>query len=120
MHSSSQVTLTRVFEIIKSLRDTLNAPWQIEETYVIEFHTALKMLESLGLNVDEFYIPDDEIKPRITSIKYDGLKSYSHEKFVPGELLLGKLDALLCSFKITCSEEKVTIIFHKPSSQDKK
>ena len=118
MSSGNRTTLTGVLELLKDLKETINIPCQVEETYVREFHNALKALESLGQNVDEFYIPDSEIKPRLTSLRYDGLKSYSHEKYVDRDLLLKKLDTLLLSFKRTGEEEKADLRFNKSEQDD--
>ena len=113
MPSASQSTLIQVFRILKSLRKIISTPQQIEETYVREFHNALNMLESLGQNVKDFYIPDSEMKPRLIAIKSSGQRSYSHEKYVSSELLLSKLDDLLFSFNIDYADEKVVVSFDK-------
>jgi hypothetical protein len=118
MPNADQATLTQVFEILRSLRETINAPHQVEETYVREFHNTLKILQNLGQEVDE--LPDIEVKPRLTSLRYDGSKSYSHEKYVARDLLLDRLDALLLFFKLTCKGEKIIISFNKSDHDDTK
>lgn len=119
MPNADQATLTQVFELLRNLRETIDAPYQVEETYVREFHNALKTLETLGQNVGEFYIPDTEVKPRLTSLRYDGSKSYSHEKYVARDLLLDRLETLLFSFKLTCEEEKIIISLNKSDHDDR-
>jgi hypothetical protein len=111
MPTSDQAMLTQVFESLRNLRNIINTPCKVEETYIREFHNALKTLESLGWNVNEFYISEGEIKSRLTAITSDGRESYSPEKYVDRDLLLKKLNSLLLSFKLTCEEDKIIISF---------
>lgn len=51
-----------------------NLPSSIEEKHVVEFHSILSLLhEATGEEMAAFHIPDDEVKPGITSIQRTGL-----------------------------------------------
>jgi hypothetical protein len=71
------------------------------------------------LDLNEFRIPDEEVKRRITSssVSYIGGEShttYSDDKYVDKTLLLIKIDAILGYFEIVMSEKPKSIGFRKP------
>ena len=114
MKKDNQDTLARAYAMLQSLRQNVDKLTSVEEIYVNEYHAALDILENTGIDVTQFRIPPSEVQPRLTSWYYDGSETpgaYSKEKYVPKELLLTKLDAVLLYFDITHSEEPRKIGF---------
>ncbi len=118
MAKDNQDILARTLATLSSLRKNIdqmtthNAP----EKYVLEFHTVLDRLESIGIDVAEFRIPDSAVKPRITASWMEGAiskESYSEEKYVERSFILTKLDAILGYFEIITSEKPRKIGFSK-------
>lgn len=122
MGKNDQDTLTRAYAILRALRNNIAELTLVEEIYVREYHTALDTLEGIGIDVTQFRIPSSEVQPRVTSISvvYSGIPSpppkYSKEKYVPKQLMLTKLDAILVYFEITYSEKPRRIGFSLPGT----
>ncbi len=116
MVESKQDALARAYATLSSLRKNIaqmSSP--IPEKYVREFHTALDKLESIGIDVAEFRIPDSEVKPQtIASMYVRGRKEWSNEVIsVERSRILIKLDAILSYFEIITSEKPRRIGFSK-------
>ena len=116
MTENKQDILARAYATLLALRkniDQMSSP--ILEKYVHIFHTELDKLESIGIDVSEFRIPDSEIKPQIIASQYvRGRKEWSHEVFgVEKSFILTKLDAILGYFEIITSETPRKIGFSR-------
>lgn len=89
----------RVLTKLSSLRKNVGELGTVvEEMYVHEFHASLDRLESLGIDVSEFRIPDSALFTKVlSSVWIDGVAhpSYSREKYVEQAFLLTKLDAFI-------------------------
>jgi hypothetical protein len=77
-----------------------NLPQSIMEKHVAEFHRILSLLhEATGEEISAFRIPDEEVKPVITSARrtsYTGRpggRTYSDEKYCDRDLMMRKIDA---------------------------
>lgn len=113
MKENGQDRLARAYAMLQALRNNIAELTLVEEMYVREYHTALDMLESIGIDINDFRIPSSEVKPHINSISDRG-PTYSKEKYVPKQLLLAKVDAILIYFNITLSEKPRKIGFSPP------
>ncbi len=94
--------------------------YDILETYVHEFHTALDRLGNIGIDVSEFRIPDSAVKPRITASWLEGEeshRSFSEEKYVDKPYFLTKVDAILAYFEIITSKKPKRIGFSTPDNR---
>ena len=99
--------------MLQGLRSSVATLDWVEEIYVKEYHTVLSKLESVGMDASDFRIPDSEVKRRVTSTSLSG-NTYSSAKYVPKQLLLAKLDAILMYFDITTSEKPKKMGFSPP------
>ena len=98
MEENKQDKLKRARATLSSLRENIpQMPSPIPAKYVHEFHTGLDKLESIGIDVSEFRIPDSEGKPRTVASQYvAGRKMWSSEVIgVEKSFLLTKLDKIL-------------------------
>lgn len=119
--NEKQDKLFRAYARLSSLRKNISdIKGLIEEKYVYEYHEILDKLESLGIGVSEFRIPDSEITPKVTSIPtltFEGGPSgptYSKERYADGRFILTKLDAILGYFEIITSKPEKKIGFRTP------
>ena len=125
MAENKQDILIRAYAMLQSLRKNIDQiPSNIEEKYAKEFHSALDRLQTIGIDVTEFRIPDSEVQhldiSPIRTLTFKGnerAKHYSKEKYVEKPLILTKLDAILGYFEIITAEKPKTIGFHKPDNQ---
>ena len=85
----------------------------VDEKYVKEFRNVLGKLTSIGLQVDEFDVPNTEVKPRQTSISRSG-STYSHEKYIDKYFLLTKIDSVLNYLNLILEKRPPELGFHKP------
>ena len=114
MTQNSQDAIARVYAMLSSLRKNIDQIGAVPEKYVREFHTMLDRLEGIGIDVSEFRIPDSEVQPQVTIIRFErGEKSYSKEKYVDRSFILTKLDAILGYFEIITSEKPRRMGFTK-------
>ncbi len=118
MEENKQDVMIRAYATLSALRKNIDPiAYGVTEVYVREFHNSLDRLETVGIDVLEFRIPESVVKPRITSTHRDGGRSYSDEKYVDKPYLLTKIDAILGYFEIITAEKPKTIGFHKPDNQ---
>ncbi|MFC2008317.1 hypothetical protein ACFLT0_01330 [Chloroflexota bacterium] len=120
MVTNNQDVLARAYATLSALRKNTGEITDrngIKETYVRKFHSVLDRLESIGLDVSEFRIPDSEVKRQITSKHMGGGRSYTDEKYVEQSFLLTKLDAILGYFEIITPEKPKRIGFSTPENR---
>lgn len=94
--------LLRALSLLTALRqntsvDSIREYADLTTSHVNEFHTILSTISSIGIDVSEFFIPDQELKPTVTSIDTlgKGGATYSEEKYVRKSIFLTKLDAII-------------------------
>ena len=122
MQEKNQHSLKRAYATLQALRNNIidiASVYGVEEQYVSQYHAALDMLESIGIDVAQFRIPPSEVQHRepIITVTYPGMerpKQYTKEKYVAKALLLTKLDEVLIYFDITYSEKPRKIGFSLP------
>ncbi len=90
----------------------------VDEKYILDYHDILNKLSQITeSNLDEFRIPNCELKPSQVGGHYDDETGeidvqYSQERYCEKTYFFSKLDALLSYFSIKyLSEEKRTIGF---------
>jgi len=84
-----------------------NLPPAIIENHVAEFHTILDLLhEACGEDVAPFRIPEDQVKPRVTSVVMGnditgrpGYTNYSREKYCDHNLLVRRINEVRSYFE---------------------
>ena len=119
MTKDNQDTLARAYATLKSLRNNIAEMTTVRDTYVNEFHSVLIRLQSIGIGVSEFWIPNSEVAPIVQSIQtltFDNRPSgptYSEEKYVDKPYILTKIDAILGYFEIITAEKPRRIGFTK-------
>ena len=75
-----------------------HTPTPVEESHVVEFHAILDLLhEASGEDTSPFRIPDDAVKPVITSVRpgtrrMAGSATYSKKKYCDADLMRRKID----------------------------
>ena len=120
----NQDILKRAYATLRALQnniDDITTTYnRVEETYVVQYHAALDMLEGIGINVEQFRIPPSEVQHRetISPVSYPeqpAPEEYTKEKYVMKGLLLTKLDTILIYFDLTHSDEPRRIGFTPPS-----
>ena len=94
MSKSNQDTLAQAYGLLQGLRNNVATLSWVEETYVKEYHSVLDMLEEIGTNTTNFRVSDSEVKPRV-AVSSPERTVYYDERYVPKQLLLAKLDAIL-------------------------
>jgi hypothetical protein len=89
--------LYKSLTILTALKSNVaSIKWSVDEKYVKEFRSVLGKLKGIGIQVDDFEVPNSEIKPRQTS--YNCMRSqstYSREKYIDKHFLLTKMDSVL-------------------------
>ena len=122
MEKNSQDELIRAYTTIKSLRNNIEkiANVNIEESYVKEYHIALKRITDIGIDVIEYCIPISEIKP-IQEARFVTVRpgesipkgSNTKEKYVKKPYFLTKIDAIIGYVEILISEKPKRMGFRK-------
>ena len=93
--------IVRAYSRLIALKQNLPSSYDIHEKYVRDYHEIIDILsEELDISLDEYKIPNNEIKPHKTlwpDIPYvqKGGVAYSSDEYCERALLLTKLDALL-------------------------
>ncbi len=119
MTQDNSDTIIRAYATLSALRKNIDKvpTVSIPETFVQEYHNVLDKLQEIEIRVDEFRIPDANVKPKVTSSSYaDGSsrQRYSEIKYVDKYFILSKLDAILGYFEFTMSEKPKSLGFRKP------
>lgn len=117
----NQDVILRAYAVLSSLRRNIDQPsiteyGSVKSSYVDEFHSVLKSLEEIGMNVSQFYIPHSEIEPRLEFSSLEG-DTYSKDRYVRKSYLLTKLDASLMYFDMKTAKPRQPIGFSPPSKQ---
>lgn len=90
----------RAIARLTSLRKNLDMS-MIHEKYVYEYHKIIETLTESGINIDEFTIPDAELKQAWASSSYEtGEVEYEDYKEIENAYFLYKLDAIINYLKI--------------------
>ena len=114
---NNQDTLARAYAMLQGLKNNIAGLTWVAEIYVTEYHMALDMLESVGIDTTQFRISASKVRPRVTASYSRGgetHRTYSQEKYIPKELLLAKLDGILIYFEIATAEKPRKIGFSPP------
>ena len=75
--------------------------WGVSKKYVDEFNLILEELRKItDEELNEFKVPDNEVRPRMTSVSYGGHKTYTDEHFCDREFILMKIDGILGYFTL--------------------
>lgn len=75
--------------------------WGVSGKYVEEFNSILEDLEKVSSkNLKEFNIPDNEVRPRMTSVDGAGHKIYTSESYCDKEYASMKIDGVLGYFTL--------------------
>lgn len=115
--------IIRSYSRLNSLKKNLSNDKAIlvDEKYVLDYHEILSKLSQItSSDLDEFRVPDCELKPTQIGGHYDNETGeidvqYSQERYCEKTFLFSKLDALLQYFSIKyLSEEKRNIGFKVP------
>jgi hypothetical protein len=124
MQEKNQDSLKRAYATIQALRSNIDAITTVyggKEIYVAEYHSALQMLEGIGIDVAHFQICSSEVQPRVVqgiTVSYPGEaarpKKYTRDRYIDKGLLLTKLDTILMYFDLTHSDEPRRIGFTPP------
>jgi len=82
---------------MRALKDNLPDVYEVEDTWVKEFHDAIEGLQQqLAMNLDEFRVPASAVYRSISSSNYvTGEVTYSDGLWCQRTVLLQKVDALL-------------------------
>ena len=121
MEKNSQDELIRAYTTLKSLRNNIEnmEKSNIEQSYVDDFHTALKRITDIGIDVIEYCIPVSEINPieeaRIVTVRPGELipkGSYTKEKYVKKPYILTKIDSIIGYLEILISERPKSMGFN--------
>lgn len=90
-----QDTYKRAHARLTSLKGNLKDP-MIHEKYVHEYHEILATLSEAGIEINEFKIPDSELKQSWSSMNYvSGETEYNDYKEIEQTYFLYKLDSVL-------------------------
>jgi hypothetical protein len=112
----TQDKLQRAYARLTALRGALEAERkelvQFPEKFVREYHGALHHLAESGYDVDEFKIPDEEVRPRVISSDMAGHDEYSADRWVDRGLIMAKLGAILAYFELKNARPKSQLGFH--------
>jgi len=108
--ANGQNEIKKTYAFLISLKKNLPNGKQIKEKYAEIFNNEISRLINLGFtDMEEFKVPNSEIKNRVISYNYitGGDKTYSKDKYVDREILLFKLDAVLTFFDISTPEKEI-------------
>jgi len=111
--------LIRAVSLLTALRkntsgESIDEYTGLTTSHVTEFHTILTSVSSIGIDVTEFLVPEQEVKPRVTVQTSNGPR-YSEEKYVRKSLFLTKLDAIINYLEILLKEKPRPAGFQPPS-----
>jgi hypothetical protein len=92
--------ILRAYAAITSIRANVPGGHEVEERWVNEFNTAIKKLEkSLGIDLQEFKVPQDALKRSVASSNYlTSDVTYRDGLWCERAILIQKLDSVLAYF----------------------
>lgn len=105
--------LYKSLAILNALKSNVASTSYVDEKYVKEFRGVLDKLKSIGLQVDDFDVPNSEVKPRLMVSSPSGDR-YSNEKYVDKYFLLTKIDAVLNYLDLLLEKKPPELGFAKP------
>ena len=113
--SNNQDELIRAYAILQALRKNIDQiiDYYVSEKYVNEFYSALSKIKKLDIEINDFIIPEELIKPRIRFSSLEG-DEYTEEKYVEKSFILTKIDTVLGYLQIITSPEPKRIGYRKP------
>ena len=111
--------LLRCMALLTALRqntsgDSINEYTGITDSHVQELHAILSTISSMGIDASEFFIPEQEVQPRVT-FSGPGGTSYTKEKYIRKSLFLTKLDAIISYLNMFLKEKPRKAGFRPPS-----
>lgn len=105
--------LARAYARLKSLKTNLPpSQSRVVESYVTEFHGALDSLAQMGIDVAEFRVPQDQVRPPLAITP--GRNSAYTTRYVERNLLLVKVDAVLNYLEMIMTRESPRLGFEGP------
>ena len=108
MQTDTQYNLKIILANLSSLKNNLPAVHKVSEKYVDLFHQEIINLSSIGIiNIDNFKIPDAELKPNFIQTNYVSRTGYTDGKYVERPFFMTKLDALLTLFELLDSKQEI-------------
>jgi len=101
--------ITKLFARLSALKGNIpERGWGVPEKYVSEFNSILEELQNnSGEDLDDFKIPDNEVRPRVTSVNMGGKKTYSSERFCDKEFISMKIDGVLSYFTLLLQPKEI-------------
>lgn len=108
--------LLHSYSIISSLKINIPDGYEINDTWVREYHSALeKMEKELALDLTDFKVPSEEVKRSVASSNYiSGKVSYRDGLWCKRAILMHKVDSVLAYFSGLQSGEERKIGFRPP------
>jgi len=79
--------------------DSIREHGDLSTEHVDDFHAILTSISSIGIDVPEFFIPEDQVKPIVRSIS-QSRTTYSEENYVRKSIFLSELDGIIDYLKI--------------------
>jgi len=105
---NEQSELKKAYANLIAIKDNLPQRHELEVKFANLVNSEVDRLSRLGLEVEDFKIPANEIKSTfIGGNLVTGETHYSKEKYVEKEILLIKLDAILTYFSIENQNIKI-------------
>jgi len=77
----------------------------LSTSHVTQFHEILNSISSIGIDVKEFFIPDQEVKPKLLSISSVSGPRYSEERYIRKSLFLTKVDGIMNYLEMLLKEK---------------
>jgi hypothetical protein len=113
--------LLRIWVRLGALRRNLANVGLITEAHAQEYHSIVRLLEATGMVLDEFRIPDEALRNRVTSWHMlTGRTTHSATRYVEKALFFSKLDAILSDFEILTTKPPVSVgIGFSPTTRTK-
>jgi hypothetical protein len=105
--------LYKSLAILNALKSNVGSTSSVDEKYVKEFRSVLDKLKSIGLQVDDFDVPNSEVNPMLRASSLSG-DTYSREKYVDKYYFLTKVDAVLNYLDLLLEKRPPELGFSKP------
>jgi hypothetical protein len=79
--------------------------YYVDERLIQEYHAALQPLREIGFDIDEFLVPESDIRHQVSSSNYlTNEKHYTQGRSTVGTLVTAKIDAAITYFEMTLSD----------------
>lgn len=109
--------LRRAYVRVAALRTALTSEsGLVDQRFAEEFHAALDQVESTGIKLQEFRLPEGSVARRVYSTSYmrNAQPQYSERASVDRAFLLMKVDAVLGYFTLAGEQAPREIGFRQP------